>query len=101
MPAYVISDVAARDRAAFETYRSRAAESIARHGRRYIVRGGETETLEGDWRPRTIVIVEFRDLERARSWYRSRDYAVALDVRDQALERNLILVDGVPVSPES
>jgi uncharacterized protein (DUF1330 family) len=100
MPAYVISDVSARDSAAFETYRRRAAASIARHGGRYIVRGGTIEPLEGNWQPRTIVIVEFPDLERARNWYRSRDYADALDVRDQALERNLILVDGVPASLE-
>ena len=100
MPAYVISDVSTRDRVAFETYRTRAAESIARHGGRYIVRGGAVETLEGDWQPRTIVIVEFPDLEHARNWYRSRDYAEALEVRAQALERNLILVDGVPASLE-
>ena len=100
MPAYVISDVSARDAAAWETYRTRAAESIARHGGRYIVRGGAIEPLEGDWKPRTIVIVEFPDLEHARNWYRSRDYAGALEVRDQALERNLILVDGVPASLE-
>ena len=99
MPAYVISDVSARDPAAFETYRARAADSIARHGGRYIVRGGAIDTLEGDWRPRTMVIVEFPDLESARNGYRSPDYAAALEVRDQALERNLILVDGVPVSP--
>jgi uncharacterized protein (DUF1330 family) len=66
MPAYVISDVSARDQTALETYRTRAADSIARHGGRYIVRGGAIETLEGDWPPRAIVIVEFPDLESAR-----------------------------------
>jgi len=100
MPAYVISDVSARDQAAFEAYRTRAADSIGRHGGRYIVRGGTIDTLEGDWQPRTIVIVEFPDLESARRWYQSRDYAAALEVRDRALERNLILVDGVPASPD-
>ncbi len=95
MPAYVISDVSARDFAAFETYRTRAAASIARHGGRYVVRGGATEVLEGNWKPRTIVIVEFPDRERAQAWYQSADYAEALAVRDQALDRNLILVDGV------
>jgi uncharacterized protein (DUF1330 family) len=100
MPAYVISDVSARDQAAFETYRTRAADSIARHGGRYVVRGGAIDALEGDWQPRTLVIVEFPDLESARRWYKSRDYAAALEVRDRALERNLILVDGVPASPD-
>jgi len=39
----------------------------------------------------------------ARAWYRSPEYAKALEVRDQALSRNLILVDGValPVAPRT
>lgn len=95
MPAYLISDVTARDPEAFRIYRERAAASIAQHGGRYLVRGGPVEPLEGDWAPRTIIIVEFPDLERARAWYRSPDYASALALRDAALSRNLILVDGI------
>jgi uncharacterized protein (DUF1330 family) len=30
-------------------------------------------------------VVEFADLERARAWYRSPEYAEALAVRDEAL----------------
>jgi uncharacterized protein (DUF1330 family) len=44
-----------------------------------------------------IVIVEFPNLEQARAWYRSPEYAFALEVRDTALSRNLILIDGVPL----
>ena len=95
MPAYIISDLTVRDPEAIETYRTRAAASIAKHGGRYLARGGAIEKLEGGWTPRNIVVVEFPDMERARAWYRSPEYAAALEVRDRALSRNLILVDGV------
>ena len=95
MAAYLISDVAVKNAAAFETYRTRAAASIAQYGGRYLVRGGSIEALEGGWAPRTIIVVEFADLDRARAWYCSPEYAEALAVRDQALSRNLILVDGI------
>ncbi|MPZ32628.1 MAG: DUF1330 domain-containing protein [Rhodospirillales bacterium] len=95
MAAYLISDVTVKDAAAFEAYRTRAAASIAQHGGRYLVRGGPIEALEGGWTPRAIIVVEFADLERARAWYRSPEYASALVVRDEALGRNLILVDGI------
>ena len=95
MAAYLISDVTMRNAEAFQTYRTRAAASIERYGGRYLVRGGPIETLEGDWAPRAIIVVEFDDLERARAWYRSPEYAAALAVRDEALSRNLILVDGI------
>jgi uncharacterized protein (DUF1330 family) len=95
MPAYLISDVTAKDAKAFEIYRARAAASIAQHGGRYLVRGGPIEPLEGSWTPRTIVVVEFPDIEQAKAWYRSPEYASALAVRDEALSRNLVLVDGI------
>jgi uncharacterized protein (DUF1330 family) len=31
---------------------------------------------------------------RAQVWYRSPEYALALEVRDEALSRNLILAEG-------
>ena len=95
MPAYPISDVSVRNAEAFQIHRAQAADSIAQYGGRYLVRGGPIETLEGGWTPRTIIVVEFADLDRARAWYRSPEYASALEVRDAALGRNLILVDGI------
>jgi Domain of unknown function (DUF1330) len=59
-------------------------------------RGGAIESLEGNWTPHIIVIVEFPDLESARTWYRSPEYAATLAFRDAGLSRNLVLVDGVP-----
>src|ERR1700731_3923823 len=95
MAAYLISDVSVKDAEAFQTYRTRAAVSIAKYGGCYLVRDGAIEPLEGNWTPRNIIVVEFPDLERARAWYRSPKYASALEFRDRALSRNLILVDGI------
>jgi uncharacterized protein (DUF1330 family) len=96
MPAYIISDVTMKDRAAMEEYRTRAAPTIALYGGRYLVRGGEAEALEGTWLPRMFIIAEFPDRETAHRWYRSPEYAQALAFRNAGLSRNLILVDGVP-----
>ncbi len=95
MAAYIISDVAIHDEANATHYRERAARSIAQHGGKYLTRAGAIEVLEGTWSPHAIIIVEFPDMERARAWYRSAEYAEALKFRDAALSRDLILVDGV------
>jgi uncharacterized protein (DUF1330 family) len=79
---------------AFAVYRERAAASIAHYGGRYVLRAGKIETLEGAWAPERIVIVEFPDAATARAWYGSDEYAQALSVRDRALVRNLLLIDG-------
>lgn len=96
MVAYVISDVEPHDQGLVERYRALAQASISRYGGRYIVRGGAIETVEGDWTPKHLVIVEFPDMDRAHQWYRSEAYAEALAVAELALSRRLIFVEGAP-----
>jgi uncharacterized protein (DUF1330 family) len=96
MAAYVISEVEVLDQAAMERYRALAADSIAAHGGRYLVRGGAAETVEGSPPPKTIIIVEFPSMAQARKWYSSAEYAEALRVRSTALDRRLMFVEGVP-----
>ncbi len=95
MAAYLISDLEIRDAEAMARYRSLAAPSIAFYGGRYLVRGGAVDTLEGGWTPESIVVVEFDSLDQARAWYASPEYAEALKERRIALDRRLILVEGV------
>jgi len=97
MAAYVISEVGRiLDQAAMERYRELASRSIEAFGGRYLVRGGDAETIEGAPPPGRIIVVEFPSMARAREWYASADYAEALKERKTALERRLVFVDGVP-----
>jgi len=95
MPAYVISELEVRDAAGIETYRTLAAKSIAQYGGRYLARGGTASTAEGGPPPKNIIVVEFPSMERLREWYASPEYAQALKVRQTALDRRLIFVEGV------
>ena len=81
-------------------YRELAARSISRHGGRYLVRGAAPVVAEGAWPAGTrIVIVEFPTMERLQAWYRSTDYAEALAIRQTALDRRLLFVDGAHTAP--
>jgi uncharacterized protein (DUF1330 family) len=97
MKAYVISDVEIVDPAAMERYRALAASTIAQYGGRYLVRGGAIETLEGDWSPQAVIVLEFPSMTRAREWYGSPEYAPAREISRTALRRRLIMVEGMPV----
>ena len=94
MTAYVISNVTMKAGQALDNYRRLAAASIDRHGGRYLVRGGAMYQLEGSWREAAIVL-EFPSIDAARDWYHSPDYAEALRFRDDAVERDLIIIEGV------
>ena len=64
MPAYFIVDLEVTDPAGFEEYRQLVPATIQQYGGRYVVRGGATETLEGDWQPKRVVVLEFRASNR-------------------------------------
>ena len=96
MTAYVISEVEPRDANEFARYRTLAAASIAKYGGRYLVRGGKVELVEGHPPAKTIIVIEFASMAQLQEWYASEDYAEALKVRQTALERRLIFVEGLP-----
>jgi uncharacterized protein (DUF1330 family) len=95
MSAYVISEVEQLEQEAWDHYRALAADSIARFGGKYLVRGAAQEVVEGAARSRKIVIVEFPDMITLKAWYRSEEYAKALTFKNRALQRELVFVEGV------
>jgi len=95
MSAYVILDIDVHDPATYEEYKKLGPASIAAFGGRYIVRGGRTEVLEGDWQPNRIVVLEFDTIEMARAWVDSEEYAPARKLRQAAARSNVIIVAGV------
>ena len=95
MAGYVIAEVDVQDAALFEEYRKIVPGTIAKYGGKYVVRGGTTESKEGGWAPKRLVVLEFPTLERAREWYHSADYAPALAMRLKAAKSRMIMVEGV------
>jgi uncharacterized protein (DUF1330 family) len=95
MPAYVISEVDVKDAEGFEAYRAVAAKTITQYGGRYLVRGGAASVAEGGPPPNFIIVVEFPTMERLREWYASPQYAEALKLRRNVLDRRLIFVEGL------
>ena len=95
MAAYVIVDVAIEDPVVYEEYKKLTPAAIAAFGGRFVVRGGAAQTLEGDWRPGRVVVLEFASAERAREWWASPEYAPAKALRQQSATTRMILVEGV------
>jgi uncharacterized protein (DUF1330 family) len=94
MPAYVVVDCEVTDPIRYEGYKKLAQAAIAKHGGRYIVRGGETMVLEGQWQPRRIVVVEFPSQNAVRRFYNSPEYRAARAAREGAAQMNMISVAG-------
>ena len=95
MAGYVIAEVEVTDPQGFEEYRQLVPASIEKYGGRYVARGGQTETLEGQWQPKRLVILQFDSVERAKQWWASEEYREAKAVRQRTAISNLVIVEGV------
>jgi uncharacterized protein (DUF1330 family) len=94
--AYVIADVEVSDPEQYRRYTALSPGAIAAAGGEFIVRGGRTEVLEGDWTPGRVVVVRFDTLAEARAFYDSALYVAARAERAGATTTfNMIIVEGV------
>lgn len=94
MSAYVVVDITIRDRKTYERYKELAAPTVTAYGGRYLVRGGATESLEGDWNPPRLVILEFPDADAGRAWWNSPEYQPAKALRQSCADTVMLLVQG-------
>jgi uncharacterized protein (DUF1330 family) len=94
MPAYVIADVEVTDPAGFEEYRKQVPATVAKYGGRFLVRGGALEAVEGEWRPKRLVLVEFPSLQDAKRWYDSTEYKGPKALRQRTAKAKILLVEG-------
>jgi uncharacterized protein (DUF1330 family) len=95
MSAYIIVEIEITDPVGYEEYKKLAGPTVEQHGGKYIVRGGACETLEGDWNPKRIVILQFQNMERAKAWLNCPEYAEPRKMRHRTAKTRMILVEGL------
>lgn len=91
---YWIAHVTVTDPEAYAGYQAAAPDAFAKHGARFLARGGEATTLEGDTWQRHVVI-EFDSKADAEACYASREYTQARARRDGACEASIVIVEGM------
>ena len=95
MAAYVIVEVTITDPVEYEDYKNLTPAAIAAYDGRFVVRGAQTISLEGDWHPERIVVLEFPSVERAKEWWSSDIYTTAKTIRQRAATTKMIVVEGI------
>lgn len=95
MPAYVVVETDIHDPDQYELYMQATPAAVAASGGRFIARGGELEVLEGDWKPKRLVLLEFPDLEAVKRFYESSSYQEAKRLRQGAADFNMVAVQGL------
>ena len=94
MKAYLVLDFTVNDFAGFRKYIAEIPAFIAKHSGKYIVRGVPPTTIEGDWKPERMVILEFPEREKAEAFLADPEIQDLFKVRHDTTTSKLVLVDG-------
>jgi uncharacterized protein (DUF1330 family) len=92
---YIVARANVTNQAAWGEYAAKAGEAMKKYGGTPLARGGRCETLEGEGRPRNVVI-EFASYDAALTYARSPEYAAAKKLRQGAGQIDIVVVEGAP-----
>ena len=95
MGAYVIVETEITDEPVFDDYLEKVPLIVAAYGGKYLVRGGATHIVQGDWIPKRIAVLEFDSVAQAQAWQDSADYAELKAQLNRSTNSNLIIAEGV------
>ena len=91
---YWIAHVTVTDADQYKLYAEAAPLAFKKYGATILARGGAHQQMEGEGRPRNVVI-EFPSLKAAIDCYNSPEYQAARSRRKTAGIAEIVLVEGV------
>lgn len=90
---YVIARVNIHDHEAYKKYAELALHAMIKYGANILARGGKYAELEGESRPRNVIL-EFESYQTAIDYWNSPEYQEARQHRLAAAEIDLCVVEG-------
>ena len=94
MPAYVISMMSIHDPKTYRKYTDRTPPIVKRHGGKFLTRGGDVTTLEGESYQDRMVILKFPSKQSVLDWMADPEYQNAMTFRHASSEARILLQEG-------
>lgn len=94
MKAYLVVDLTVHDNDTYQQYVKDAPGFVAKHGGKYLVRGGDVDIIEGEWSPSRVVVLEFPDKESLDGLIADQEYQKIAATRRAATTTHMIAVQG-------
>ena len=91
---YVIAQMSVVNQEGYLAYARQVPSTLDAFGGRFLVRGGEATTMDGQPKGPRNVVIEFPSLKAAQDWYNSPAYQAIVPGRLDNADGCLITVEG-------
>jgi len=92
-PGLYVSEFEVTDAEKIRPYSAQVESTFVPFGGRWVVRGGQVKSLEGEPTKR-VVVIAFPSLEQAQAWYDSPAYGAIRPIRHQNAKSKVFIVEG-------
>lgn len=96
MPAYLIAMVKVHDPETYQKYTAKTPDIIKAYGGKFLTRGGEVITTEGEPFKDRMVLLEFPSQQAALDMLNSPEYKSAVKDRHASSEARFMVIEGLP-----
>jgi quinol monooxygenase YgiN/uncharacterized protein (DUF1330 family) len=93
-PAYYLSEFELTDAEGIRPYSAAVESTFTPFGGRYVVRGGQRVSLEGE-APERVIMIMFPSLAQAQGWYDSPAYKAIRPIRQRSATARVFVLEGM------
>ncbi len=91
---YLVGMITVDNAAAYKPYIEQATPLVTEYGGRYLIRGGEKNTVEGNAPQDRVVVIEFDDIETVKRFYDDPRYVEIRKIRQDNSSGFLMQIMG-------
>ncbi len=91
--AYLVAEVEVTDATTYQAYSNSVNPIIAKHGGKFIVRGGKTLSVAGD-PPKRVAIATFESMDQGAAFEADPAYKALIPMRDKSAKYRAYIVEG-------
>ncbi|MFC1952997.1 DUF1330 domain-containing protein [Chloroflexota bacterium] len=96
MSAYAIVMVRVNDPETYRKYTAQTPQIVNKYGGKFLSRGGEVDTIEGEPFNDRLVILEFPSKQAIHDMFADPEYQTAAKYRKASSEARILAIDGIP-----
>ena len=95
MSGYFIIQINVTNAENYKEYIEKVTPIVKKFGGEYIVRGGQSENVEGNWPFQRTVVLKFPTYDMVKEWRNSDEYKPIRKIREDNSECNAIIIEGL------
>ena len=95
MSGYFIIQINVTNAENYKEYIEKVTPIVKKFGGEYIVRGGQSENVEGNWPFQRTVVLKFPTYDMVKKWHNSDEYKPIKKIREDNSECNAIIIEGL------